>query len=1177
MTETNYNTQLRPIAVCFTVLAVAMVTLAVVACSSSGKAGGPSPELDAPIVVSPGPPLASDPAVEQPTPPNANASRRPTPVPNIAGTVISSGTKRAAETCASDNESGIPCAPRNVSGFDLFSGETGSSVTYVGADTATVEDVLESGLRLAGTSPAHIAIRATADSSSVRCDWRGIARTDTQRERAIRFWLRLAEDDEIPDASFLETMFTVTMDTLNPQFLETAKSNFLSIARGGLSEEYLYLACHADFTVSEYILGAGPASPATVTVAYDRMDEARAYELYRREHYAGQFGDEPLRSRGDYEDSLLEIVAAAEVSLAEQIGGRDSVVFLAPMGAHNAIAVEVWQAVAQWDIQTDDEGTVNAVRYGTPGSDPEYTQTLANLKTRITTAAASDSHASTRIANVSGLTQHYRDIGAYGDITPDDGSTETFTPAQPPDVLTCAGGTAVTDTSSDRALVHDCEALLDAKDTLRGSATLDWSKDTAITSWEGVTAAGTPSRVTKLLLSSKSLSGSVPSEIGSLFELTHLNLSSNSLTGDIPRELGWLHNLQEIKLSGNSLTGCIPIALKSVSTNDLSSLNLLYCRPPAPDGLTAGTTSEDSVPLSWTAVSNAGKYRVEYSLRGSGGWTVDDESLTGTAHTVDGLTCETEYAFRVSAFGSGTTYAAAWSDPSAVLIATSGECISPVFEEDPYELSIDENSAIETEVGVLTATDPQDDTVTYTITAGNDDGKFAIGASTGSITVAGELDHETESSYALTVQASDGTNTATAGVEITVTDVNEPPVFESETYSFTVAEDFDTFDTIGLVTAIDPDEGDTVGESVFYHITAGNIGGRLAVDGSSGIIFAWRTLDYETTPSYTLTVEARDGKEGGTSSATVEVTVTNVPEGKPSAPENPNVSVSEGTFTIGWDSVNGAGDYRAQHRTGGSEGTWTDLETVTGTSTTFSPEGGLVCSTTYDFRVQARGDGVDHLVDWGVASETVSHTTEECKYAPAFGQESYSFTVSEDAAVGATVGSVPATDANASDTLEYSLTGSAFAIDSTSGAITVAAALDYETILAFCLTATVEDGNDGQDTAPVTITVTDVDEVTPPVPGGLVANLDVGSFGLSWDTVEGADQYRIQYRIGGSTGKWTNLEALTGTSQSFTPEGGIRCETSHEFRVQAHGDGDAQPAPLGFPVPDGVTLRSGVA
>ena len=56
-------------------------------------------------------------------------------------------------------------------------------------------------------------------------------------------------------------------------------------------------------------------------------------------------------------------------------------------------------------------------------------------------------------------------------------------------------------------------------------------------------------------------------------------MSGNSLTGAIPHELGWLSNLESLKLSGNSLTGCIPVALESVDTNDLSSLNLPYCQP----------------------------------------------------------------------------------------------------------------------------------------------------------------------------------------------------------------------------------------------------------------------------------------------------------------------------------------------------------------------------------------------------------------------------------------------------------------------------------------------------------------------------------------------------------------------------------------------------------------------
>ena len=101
-------------------------------------------------------------------------------------------------------------------------------------------------------------------------------------------------------------------------------------------------------------------------------------------------------------------------------------------GRHGNVAIEAWLAAAQWDLQRAEDGTVNAVRYGVPDGDPEQTQTLANLKTRVTTAAANDDFANKRIADVSGLTQHYRDMGAYDDITPDDGETTTFTPTSRP-------------------------------------------------------------------------------------------------------------------------------------------------------------------------------------------------------------------------------------------------------------------------------------------------------------------------------------------------------------------------------------------------------------------------------------------------------------------------------------------------------------------------------------------------------------------------------------------------------------------------------------------------------------------------------------------------------------------------------------------------------------------------
>ena len=177
-----------------------------------------------------------------------------------------------------------PTEPRDVSGMDLFSSRPGSDVAYSAGPEATVEEVLEKGLQLAEASPVHIAVRGTADADSVRCDWRGIARTAEQRNEAIRFWLGLDEDDDIPDATFLEALFTATIDVLEPAYLETAKSNFMTIVEGGLSTEYLFLTCHADYTPSEYLLGAGPLSPNKLTVAYDRRGEAPSYDLYRREY-----------------------------------------------------------------------------------------------------------------------------------------------------------------------------------------------------------------------------------------------------------------------------------------------------------------------------------------------------------------------------------------------------------------------------------------------------------------------------------------------------------------------------------------------------------------------------------------------------------------------------------------------------------------------------------------------------------------------------------------------------------------------------------------------------------------------------------------------------------------------------------------------------------------------------
>ena len=1173
-----------------------------------------------------------------------------------ANSLVENGVAQAAPLpCNTSVQSPAPCEPRDASSFELFSVQEGGALYPSHLETGSVEEVLEKGLALLGASPVHIAFRGSALENSVRCSWRGVARTPGHRESAIRHWLGLEDGESLPSPLEVENRFMFYVNRMAPPFRDAMEENFKTLARGGQTAESKFLTCFVDYRVQESLLGVVPDGVTSQTVAYDGLGEGVSYGLYRRSHAGGRFGDAALLSEGEYRAELNQKIQDAESMFVDIVGSRETVVFLAPMGAHRAIAIEGWRAVAQWDLQTDEDAIVNAVRYGADASDPEYTQTLANLESRITTAAAADDFADDRIANVSGLTQYYRDIGAYGDITPDDGSTATFTPAQPPPAMTCAGGTAVTSPATNRGLVHDCQALLDAKDGLRGTGALNWAADTAISSWDGVTTGGTPSRVTELALASESLSGTIPSELGTLFEMTSLDLSSNSLTGAIPHELGWLFNLTTLKLSGNSLTGCIPVALEGVATNDLSSLNLLYCQPPAPGSL-AVTAGETTAAVSWGAVANTSKYGVEYRLRGVGDWTTDADTITSTSHTVGDLACESDYQFRVSAHGSGTTYAAEWSEGSAAVNDTTTACASPVFDEESYAFEVSEDVAVSADVGIVSATDPNADTVTYSITEGNNGGKFVIGSATGAITVVAGLDYEGTPAYSLTVQARDGGgNTDTATVEITVTDVaedphpapgglaaslaegtftvtwtamtgaaryqvqqmiegsgedwadveittgtsadytpeggpacgstyrfqvraygdgvvytevwgaytepathsteacNQAPEFDNDPYGFQIPENTSVGGTVGTVSATDPDSQDTL----TYSITAGNEGGKFDIDGTTGAITVAGTLNYETVSSYALTVEVSDGM-GGSDTAAVGITVTDVAEDAHPAPEGLDVSLSGGTFTVTWTAMTGAARYQVQQMIEGSGEDWTDVEVTTGTSADYTPEGAPACGSTYRFQVRAYGDGVVYTEVWGAYTEPATHTTEACNQAPEFDIDPYVFQVPEDTSAGGTVGTVSATDPDSQDTLTYSITGGnegdKFDIDGGSGEITVAGALDYETEPSYTLTVQVDDDRGGTDTATAEVTVTDVAEDPPPAPQGLSASLSDGTFTVTWDAVNGANRYEAQHRVQGSGDEWTSLPAATGTSSEYSPSGGPACGTTYEFRVRAYGD-----------------------
>ena len=147
-----------------------------------------------------------------------------------------------------------------------------------------------------------------------------------------------------------------------------------------------------------------------------------------------------------------------------------------------------------------------------------------------------------------------------------------------------------------------------------------------------------------------------------------------------------LWNLRELRLSGNSLTGYVPLELP-VPVNDLGSLGLPYCEPRAPENLSAGTPSVSSIVLSWDAVPGPPRYRVEHRSATSTEWTVDDDAIIVTSHTVDGLACGTEYSLRVQSYGDGATHETVWSLPSGRGIRDDGHVTTVMAESDKSEES----------------------------------------------------------------------------------------------------------------------------------------------------------------------------------------------------------------------------------------------------------------------------------------------------------------------------------------------------------------------------------------------------------------------------------------------------------------------------------------------------------
>ena len=260
-----------------------------------------------------------------------------------------------------------------------------------------------------------------------------------------------------------------------------------------------------------------------------------------------------------------------------------------------------------------------------------------------------------------------------------------------------------------------------------------------------------------------------------------------------------------------------------------------------------------------------------------GAFAVNGSTGVITVANAAALLGATSFGVTVTVADNGTT---PLSDTAVITINVTNVNQAPVVNDQLF--SVAENTATTIVVGTIVATDPNvGQTLTFTVTGGTGQAAFAVSAG-GVITVATStlLNFETTPSFTLNVTATDTGATPlsdTAIITINLTNVNEAPTVNAAG-PFSIAENLATGTIVGTaLTASDVDAG-----SVFtWAITGGNTGSAFGINASTGqlTVLTSAALNFETTPSFSLTVTATDnGATPLSGSRAVVVNLTNVNE-----------------------------------------------------------------------------------------------------------------------------------------------------------------------------------------------------------------------------------------------------------------------------------------------------------
>ena len=387
----------------------------------------------------------------------------------------------------------------------------------------------------------------------------------------------------------------------------------------------------------------------------------------------------------------------------------------------------------------------------------------------------------------------------------------------------------------------------------------------------------------------------------------------------------------------------------------------------------------------------------------------------------------------------------------------------PVFNPSSYSLTIVENTLVGSSIIQTFASDPDlglNSTLVYSIIGGNEDGHFAINNQTGVITLIKGLDYETNTSFHLLIGLRDmgspvQQSSNNASITIYIEDINDNFAhFEKTLYTKAIAENVAVTSSVLQVVAVDRD-GTSVHSNLTFSINQTLASSKFQIDPRTGIITVKGKLDYETIREYHFSVIATDtGSVPYQRHTNIIIYITDVNDELPYfMPTSYHVDVSEfarpGSMFLkvfGFDN-----DTRSLQYTITSQSPKHDFRIDLSTGT-FYVQNYLDRENISSYSlVIGLGDGVNSA---NVSASVTVRITDENDNKPQFTSGVYETSLSEGSSIGVSVLTVFANDSDigSNAAITYSIFNSGlndsslyFTINSTTGLITLARSLDYET------------------------------------------------------------------------------------------------------------------------------------